>query len=912
MTRSAMFSTFDSIQAQKIIHNGWLTEDQIQNSLSQSQRPSDQDLCEFLASQSLITAAQADSIRASSMADIDQMQTVRTPSQGSGARSRPATLVDPISGRMGSVDGRDLSQAHLSHDQSHASKDSANPDDIDTVRFIQAPKKATESVTHSQLNTAARLQAAEAYQTAIADDPLYAPHSDVVLERQESIGEGGMGQVFRVKDQRLGRDAALKLVSPDKASPNAVLRFMREARLTACLDHPAIPPVYEAGTTKDGEIYMLMKLIRGRTLADCLKSRSYSQRAALEALQRVAEAVAYAHSKGVIHRDLKPANIMVGEFGEVMLMDWGIARDMAEGDEVDFLQAVELDIEEASQAGLTLSGDILGTPGYMSPEQAAGEFASEKSDVFALGALLTEILTGSPPVSGRTVLEILLNTNTHKIETPLMRDRSVSPELNAIAAKALAGPVEFRMASAEDFVEELKAYLSGDMVKSHHYSLTERALRVVRRHPTALAGALFFTFLFGITSLLMMRLEQARWSEQQAQERAERARAAQDMAESSELRIRNTLATMSQAEDLARRGAPLEKLQGLVNKVLFNGGRSYDLLLSCARVYDLANHQQAARLLLREAVRIKTPAYEALYALHELEIKNDGAEKGFRYTEPLQQLEREALARGDENEFSLFSKGVKAIQAKDFKKAVEIYDTILKKYSRSFAWAYSNKAYAHKRLKQWPQAMEALNQAILEDPRYANAYDLRGQIFLQAGEPKRALSDFEMALKYSPKSAAVWNNKGLAHGALKQSDQAYDCYKKAASLSRKLAGPLVNISHILFDKGQYKEAILALDQALEREPNTPSALSNRGIVKMVSGDKEGAIKDFNKVIELAPKDPDGYKNRGIYFQRVGNYQAAIDDFKKILEINPKHRARKEIEGVIEGLKKKRDEAKNQN
>jgi tetratricopeptide (TPR) repeat protein len=231
----------------------------------------------------------------------------------------------------------------------------------------------------------------------------------------EEIARGGMGVIWRALDTTLGREVAVKVLH-DKYGPDSVIarRFADEARITAQLQHPAIPPVHDLGTLPDGRPFLAMKLIKGQTLDELLSARSdpSAERGRLVAVfEQVCQAVAYAHAHGVIHRDLKPANVMVGAFGEVQLMDWGLAKVLASresprppSDPDATLVATRVVSLRDSDGMFTQAGSVLGTPSYMPPEQAIGAVnqIDAQSDVFGLGAILAVILTGRPPFRGDT------------------------------------------------------------------------------------------------------------------------------------------------------------------------------------------------------------------------------------------------------------------------------------------------------------------------------------------------------------------------------------------------------------------------------------------------------------------------------------------------------------------------------
>jgi serine/threonine-protein kinase len=226
----------------------------------------------------------------------------------------------------------------------------------------------------------------------------------------ERIGVGGMGEVYRCGDEALGRDLAIKVLRADlRGDADAEERFLREARLTGSLQHPGVVPVHHLGRLADGRPCYTMKLVRGRTLAELLRQEAEGPERLprlLAVVEKMCQAVAYAHSRGVIHRDLKPSNVMVGEFGEVQVMDWGLAKELACAEPVTPSGEATQDVETVGRveeaAGLSRAGAALGTPAYMPPEQAAGDWdiVDERADIFALGAILCEALTGRPPYHG--------------------------------------------------------------------------------------------------------------------------------------------------------------------------------------------------------------------------------------------------------------------------------------------------------------------------------------------------------------------------------------------------------------------------------------------------------------------------------------------------------------------------------
>lgn len=296
-------------------------------------------------------------------------------------------------------------------------------------------------------------------------------------DQGETIGRGGMGEVRSWVDQRFGREVAMKTM---RGGSGAVDRFLREARVQGQLEHPAIVPVYDLAATPSGDPFFTMKRLRGLTLAEILERRTKEGDAngfgavhLLSAFLDVCQAIAYAHSRGVLHRDLKPPNIMLGDFGEVYVLDWGIARVLGEDRPVKVPGATprpvssELSlrasvVSDSSAGDATEAGAILGTLGYMPPEQVAGAKVDERSDVFALGAILFEILTGEGLMSRGSRCDLLAQTISGVDPRERLDAKQVAPELIHACYRATRPKPEDRHDSVSELHRDIESFLKGD------------------------------------------------------------------------------------------------------------------------------------------------------------------------------------------------------------------------------------------------------------------------------------------------------------------------------------------------------------------------------------------------------------------------------------------------------------------
>jgi eukaryotic-like serine/threonine-protein kinase len=323
----------------------------------------------------------------------------------------------------------------------------------------------------------------------------------------ERIGSGGMGTVYLAEDSALGRRVALKILDLPELRTELSERLLREAHILARLEHPGIVPVHDAGTLTDGRVFYAMKFVEGERL-DALAKRIDAIHERLRIFQRICEAVAFAHARGILHRDLKPENVMAGPFGEVLVMDWGVAKILRE-DPAPLEVHASIGVETSRKAPTvtrplkTEHGTILGTPGYMAPEQARGEVESidERADIYSLGAILKFLVAGprsdAPPGS---------DSGGAGNSTAASAAIGYAPKaVAAIAQKAMAEEPASRYPSVSDLAQDVERYLDGAPVSAYPESVFQKAARWATRYRVAIGLVLAYLVVRALLLLWLKR-----------------------------------------------------------------------------------------------------------------------------------------------------------------------------------------------------------------------------------------------------------------------------------------------------------------------------------------------------------------------------------------------------------------------
>lgn len=758
------------------------------------------------------------------------------------------------------------------------------------------------------------------YQTELnplfQQQPLLSLHADHAFETVDKLGEGGMGEVYKVLDHRLGRLAALKLLRVTASSdPGAEQRFLREATITARLDHPAIPPVYEAGQTAHGQLYLLMRLIRGQTLkaviADCVNQGRLKDRRGelLQALIRVGEAVAYAHEQGIVHRDLKPENIMVGDLGEVLVLDWGVAKDLKAKEQqrrADAILKSVISKQDLSEAGLTVSGSVVGTPGYMSPQQIGGEDVDARADVFALGLILVELLTGEPALSARSLFELYAKTASASVSLPRDIDESIPRELHWIAAEALEYEVADRTQDAREFVTQLQCFLSAEHIDNYPYSMSERALKLAKRRPGALiavtaslASLLLLALLCGLWLNLERERERSRRLDSENKLALRRETEKRERVEEEAQAVRDVLSLLNEARALVRRGAPQDKIRSKLERALSLGGENQSQWLTVAKIYEEAGDIEGAKDLLERSVKRFPPATNELFYLHTLTLARQG--EIFAETEYLKRLVDLAEERGEQNEFTRLNRAIQLRDSGDLLGALRVVHEIQGMVAKA-PWLYQLRGLIHYDLKRFDEAFEDFSKAIALNPKYGFAYMNRGDLYQQRGQLEQALSDYSTAVQLRPNYFPAYFSRSKVYQRLGRWTEALSDCAKMIQLKPKNEMSYCTRGEVLLRMRRFEESLEDYNAAVRMNPKSDFSYVNRAVVLRELGRPAEAFRDYSSAIRCNEKSDHAYANRAGLYLELGQVNEAMTDLNKALALNPKNALAYSLRGgVCRGL-----------
>jgi serine/threonine-protein kinase len=760
------------------------------------------------------------------------------------------------------------------------------------------------------------------------------------------IGRGGMGAVLKARDPDLGRDVALKvLLETHHNRPELARRFLEEAQIAGQLQHPGVTPVYELGVLADQRPYFAMKLVKGHTLAALLQARQNPAEDLprfLTIFGQVCQTLAYAHARAVIHRDLKPANVMVGAFGEVQVMDWGLAKVLPEGGVADEERARrgQQPAEAASAirtprsggsgtppgAGSdTQAGSVLGTPAYMAPEQARGEvdLVDERADVFGLGAILCEVLTGQPPFTGKGA-EAQRKAQTANLQDAYARlqDCGADAELTSLARRCLAAEPWERPNHAGELAKAVTAYQEAVAERLRQAELGGAEARAKaaeegkrRKLMLALAAVVLLAVSGGAGAWALVVQAQAEQEKQKAQaacDKAERdSQAARDKAERDSQaafeeikRVRRVEAALGQARRQRDAGQWAEAMaQARRAEALLEGGpEDAEIVAEVRRLLGQLNEEDKDRRLLAalDAARLaQTEAHgqrsrfglERAVPLYREALRAYGMPAGVGTPDAVAARLRQRPAVREALVASL-DEWVMLAEEPSLKVPEPHLEWLRAVVAAADPVGWGMEVRRAAAIRDAVKRRAALEQLVTKADMQrlpARALTLLAARLWAVQAGSSAVKLLRRAQAQHPGDFWVNHDLGLALSRLQpaEGNEVVRYLTAAVALRPDSSGAHLNLGNALDDKGDRDGAIAAFRKAITLDPKDANAHTNLGNALYRKGDLGGAIAEYRWAIALDPKDAAAHSNLGIALQAQGDLGGAIAACRRAIALDPK-------------------------
>jgi serine/threonine-protein kinase len=805
---------------------------------------------------------------------------------------------------------------------------------------------------------------------------------------QGEIARGGMGAILKGRDADPGRDLAIKvLLESHRGNTQLIQRFIEEAQIGGQLQHPGIVPVYDLGTFADRRPFFAMKLVKGRTLAEMLADRDsvgwvqpinskgsdnvgtgglhppYQDLPRfLSIFEAVCQTMAYAHARGVVHRDLKPSNVMVGSFGEVQVMDWGLAKVLPRGGVADehpeppANETVIMTVRSGSDADASHAGSVLGTPSYMSPEQARGEAEriDERSDVFGLGAILCEILTGKPPFLGRDRHDIRDQAARGNLTEALVRldDCGADADLVALCRDCLAADPFGRPRNGEDVSRRMTAYLAGvqDRLRAAELARVEAQTRAAeerkrRRLAVALAASVLATAsVLGGGWAYLARQRTARLLAtsrvvNEALAEAERLRGQAELAAIGDLaKWSEAIGAAKRARDLLAEGEADDALHNRVASALANLERERAAAKQRATQVE-RDHKFLSEL---ETIRgRRSEHWDAKQADTEYGVAFRSFGIDLDQLEPEESGKRIAQRSGPiEMAAYLDDWALQRRQAREKKDeaswrrllaAARVADpdlwggTLRTQVGRDGAEVLRRLAADEKGLEAQPaRSLVLLGLALKDvgDPTRAE-HVLRlawkqepGDFWVNVGlglilwlgdhydRPEAAVRYFSAAVSIRPRSSTAHVDLGIALADQRKLEEAVEEYRTALRLKQDHPEAHFDLGHDLAEQGKLDEAIVEVREALRLKPDLPGIHTIIGYALDAQGKTGEAIAEYREELQLHPDFAEAHFNLGLALRDQARFTEAIAELRKARDLaKRKPRLAQRIDGDLAAIER---------
>lgn len=731
----------------------------------------------------------------------------------------------------------------------------------------------------------------------------------------DEIDRGGMGIVYRAIDTVLGREVAIKSLQEKFCAGGLVARrFMDEARITGQLQHPGIPAVHDLGTLPDGRPFLAMKLIKGRTLDDLLKDRpdpGAERGRFFAAFEQICQALGYAHAHRVIHRDLKPANVMVGNHGEVQVMDWGLAKVRSAPDYDPTSTATEMTAaateidSDRDDESATRAGSVLGTPAYMPPEQAIGavHLIDERSDVFGLGAILAVILTGKPPFVGDSVENTRVRAARGELAECFARLDAcgAEPGMVSLAKQCLSTLKEGRPANAE-VVARAVADLRADSEQRARQAELEQARAQAETHEQkkrrrvqlALAGSvLALVAVAGIGAWIVQKRDADHETERRV-EAAQNRQAAETALDQAEAALRKDNPIYGEIDAALTQVEPRIVVGGLTELQT-----RHDRLVAARRILDRLDDIDRQRWTVSaddqkiddEFARVGYPV-----AFREFGIDLDAGDvsklvETIRRS-PISVPLTEALnawleVGGPPKLLDLVDRldpepsHVRLRRAFVDKDQATIAGIVTRLDGRALPPAFAQYVGSH---KLTPTA-DATRILIAAQAHHPNHFGVAFYAAFRLNRLDDRIGYYRIALAIRPNNQLCFNNLGKALYEKKDLDGAFAAYQEAIRLNPRFATPHNNIGNVLRDRNDLVGAINAYREAIRLNPKNAGPHANLGSALLARMNVPEAITEFREAVRLRVNFAQTYNFLAVLLSGRGEHRAALQVLRDGLLVN---------------------------